>query len=84
MQDNTQKAVESMNPLIGRANRLFPNMPRQQETRDQAFAGFMGASVRWNDPGSQAGELARRNEVIKNEAANRALHDKLKQLTAGG
>lgn len=84
MQDNTQKAVESINPLLGRTNRLFPNMPRQQETRRQAVMGFAGLPGRWNDPGSQAGEMARRTEIIKNEAANRALQEKLNTLTGGG
>jgi len=79
--DRGQMISDSVNPGLARISRLFPNMPRQQETRTQAIVSVFGGSIRWNDPGSQAGARAADRAERNQQATQLALDAKLRRLT---
>jgi hypothetical protein len=84
MQDNTQAAIEGVNPSIGRLARLFPNNQRQEETYRQYWLNWFGAPVRWNDPGSQAGALASQDQQAQKAADAVQKRIELERLVSGG
>lgn len=82
MQDNVESAITNFNPVLGRAARLFPSSERSEETFRQYWLNFLGSPVRWNDPGSQSGELARRRREAEEAAAKVQERIRLERLVS--
>ena len=83
MQDNTQSAIEDIIPLIGRAERLDPDSPKQQDRQGQNWLSFIGASVRQNNERSIQGELYSRQKKLEEQAREEAKQRLLEQLAGG-
>lgn len=63
MTDEAQMVYENLNPMFSRLGRFMPNTERGGDTRLQYALNFAGFPFRWNDPGSQAGEMNRRRKL---------------------
>jgi hypothetical protein len=80
MQDNTQYALESLWPLMGRITRLAPNQPKYEERQGQSVASFLGAPIRKNTESSIQGELFRQGKVQESERRQQAMQNLLQEL----
>ncbi len=83
MQDNVQAALEGINPVVSRVNRALPNTQRNEETFRQYWLGWLGAPVRWNDPGSQRGAEAAAKRQATNNAERVQERIRLERLVRG-